>query len=706
MGTLAGIEKIREADGIVRIRFDSPDARVNTLTERILMAFQECLEELANEAGIRGILIESGKTANFIAGADVREIQTLSTSLEAETKARLGQKIFSRLAAMPVPVAAVIHGTCLGGGTELILACTYRIASDDPSTRIGLPEVRLGIIPGFGGTQRLPRLVGLRSALDLILTGRELRASAALRIGLVDEVVPVELLPAAARRWIADHPVRRPAGQRPLERLFQRIGPLRSLVISLAERKLREKLKGGDYPAPFRALRVLQETYGGDLDQGLRVEARALGELALTPTAKNLMALFDLNSRQRRNPGLPEGGKARPVRRAAVVGAGIMGAGIALAIAGKGAQVRMKDVAVEPLARGLREAHRILASQVRRKRRTRRDLRDRMARIQPTLSYSGFRCIDFVVEAVFEDLELKRRILREIESNVSPECLIATNTSSLPIGEIGRVADHPGRFLGVHFFNPVHRMPLVEIVATDRTDPWAVATAAEMVKEIRKVPIVVRDRPGFLVNRLLMAYLGEALHLLEEGAELTRVDRALERFGMPMGPFRLLDQVGMDVASRVARTLNEAYGRGESAVELLEKLAAAKRFGVKNGKGFYLYQDGKPVPDPEIDQLVRPQGRIRPAGEEICLRTLLPMVNEAARCLEEEVVGRPGDVDLGMILGTGFPPFRGGLLRYADGIGIGKIVSLLEVMASRYGERMAPAELLLEMTRRGKNFFS
>jgi 3-hydroxyacyl-CoA dehydrogenase/enoyl-CoA hydratase/3-hydroxybutyryl-CoA epimerase len=704
MNAPVGFEAVRDGSGVVRIVFDARDEKVNTLTEAVMLSFRDLVDRLAEDRDVLGVVIHSGKSGNFIAGADVGEIQALTDPRQAADKARMGQEVFNRLEALPVPVVAAIHGSCLGGGTELALACTYRIASDDPATRIGLPEVRLGIVPGFGGTQRLPRLVGLRAALDLILTGRELRASKALRIGLVDAVVPPENLIDIARSWISGPPPRKRKDPGWVEGILRRMPQARRLLIGIAERKLRKTLKG-DYPAPYRALRILQATYGERLQDGLPIEARALGELAVTPTARNLMALFDLSARARRDPGVPAGVEPRPVRRAAVVGAGIMGAGIAMALSGRGTPVRLRDVKLEPIQRGLREAHRILSRQVKRRRRTRREAEAQQARVQPTLSWNGFRGVDLVIEAVFEDLELKRRVLREIEAAVEPDCLIATNTSSLPIGQIGQVADHPGRFLGLHFFNPVHRMPLVEIVVASDTEPWAIATAAEIVKDIRKIPVVVQDRPGFLVNRLLMAYLGEAIHLLEEGADPSVVDPALESFGMPMGPFRLLDQVGLDVASRVADILNQAYGRGGSAVELLQRFAAADRLGVKNNRGFYTYKQGKASPDSGTRALIRPQGRIRPGADEIRMRTLLPMVNEAARCLAEGVARRPGDVDLAMILGTGFPPFRGGLLRWADTVGIRDLVSRLEVMASRYGERMAPAELLREMSRRDTGFF-
>jgi 3-hydroxyacyl-CoA dehydrogenase/enoyl-CoA hydratase/3-hydroxybutyryl-CoA epimerase len=704
MNAPVGFEAVRDGSGVVRIVFDARDEKVNTLTEAVMLSFRDLVDRLAEDRDVLGVVIHSGKSGNFIAGADVGEIQALTDPRQAADKARMGQEVFNRLEALPVPVVAAIHGSCLGGGTELALACTYRIASDDPATRIGLPEVRLGIVPGFGGTQRLPRLVGLRAALDLILTGRELRASKALRIGLVDAVVPPENLIDIARSWISGPPPRKRKDPGWVEGILRRMPQARRLLIGIAERKLRKTLKG-DYPAPYRALRILQATYGERLQDGLPIEARALGELAVTPTARNLMALFDLSARARRDPGVPAGVEPRPVRRAAVVGAGIMGAGIAMALSGRGTPVRLRDVKLEPIQRGLREAHRILSRQVKRRRRTRREADAQQARVQPTLSWNGFRCVDLVIEAVFEDLELKRRVLREIEAAVEPDCLIATNTSSLPIGQIGQVADRPGRFLGLHFFNPVHRMPLVEIVVASDTEPWAIATAAEIVKDIRKIPVVVQDRPGFLVNRLLMAYLGEAIHLLEEGADPSVVDPALESFGMPMGPFRLLDQVGLDVASRVADILNQAYGRGGSAVELLQRFAAADRLGVKNNRGFYTYKQGKASPDSGTRALIRPQGRIRPGADEIRMRTLLPMVNEAARCLAEGVARRPGDVDLAMILGTGFPPFRGGLLRWADTVGIRDLVSRLEVMASRYGERMAPAELLREMSRRDTGFF-
>ncbi len=704
MKQAAAWDAIRGEDGILRLVLDLPGEKVNKLTEAVLAAFRKLLQTIREDSDLRGVIIRSGKPGTFIAGADVGEIQAITERDELEAKARIGQEIFQHLRVLPVPVVAAIHGACMGGGTEMALACTYRVASDDPATRIGLPEVRLGIVPGWGGTQRLPRLVGLRAALDLILTGRELRASTALRTGLIDAVVPAEHLEREAVRIITERPPPRPAPAGPAEWFFRNFPPARTLVFSVAEKNLRKKLHG-DYPAPYRAVKLLRETYGGRLEPGLRREAAAVADLAVTPTARNLMALFDLNARARRDPGIADGTEPRPIRRATVVGAGVMGAGIALAITGRGTPVRIKDIGVEPISRGLREAYRILSRRVRRRRMTPRELRTRMAMIQPSLDYRGMRQMDLVVEAVFEDLELKRRLIREIEANVSAECLLVTNTSSLPVEGIARVAEHPERILGMHFFNPVHRMPLVEIIAADKTAPWATATAVALTKEIGKVPVVVRDRPGFLVNRLLMAYLAEVLELLEEGAEIGRLDRALEEFGMPMGPVRLLDQVGLDIASRVAEVLGKAFGRGVPAGAILDRLAAAGRLGVKGSRGFYLYRNGQPIADPSVEELIRPRGRIHPGEEEIRMRTLLPMLNEAARCLQEGVARRPGDVDLAMVLGTGFPPFRGGLLRYADSLGIDRVVSRLDVLASRFGTRMAPADLLKEMEKRGRKFF-
>ncbi len=709
-----------DSERIAHMVFDRAGEKVNVLSSPMLAVLEMLIDRAARDETIEGLVISSAKPGSFIAGADVREIGSLRSAMDAESASRRGQRLFKSLEDLPFPVVAAINGTCLGGGTELALACHFRVAADSKKTEIGLPEVRLGILPGWGGTQRLPRLVGIAKALDMILTGRSLDARRALKIGLVDEVAPPEYLLLAARRVLKEAV----DGRRRIDRgdggLFERLNPFRAaslaVTTALARRKLAQRLDPGHYPAPFLALQVVEHGMRRGRKAGFAREAEAIGRLALSSASHNLMALFLMQQSARKDPGVADASVSpREVTHAVVVGAGAMGGGIAQALARAGITVRLKDIDLAALSRGMRAAHDLGQAELRKKRIGRREFEQRMARIQPTLDYTGMRRSEIAIEAVVESMDIKRRVLRDLEAVTRKGFVFASNTSSLPIGRIAEGAQRPEDVVGMHFFNPVHKMPLVEVIRGPATSDTAVATAVALARRIGKTPIVVGDAPGFLVNRILMAYLGEALVMLEEGSRVEDVDRVMVAFGMPVGPFALLDQIGIDVAASVAGLLSEAYRERAPKSVALQILKEKGWLGRKSGRGFYLYgrggadeSEGRAVArlvNADMYRLISTRDRIDLEPGPAESRLVLPMINEASRCLESGVVRSPADVDLGMVMGTGFPPFRGGLLRHADSLGLAAVVHLLEILAERHGPRFLAARLLLDLAREGRRFY-
>ncbi|MCP3981651.1 MAG: fatty acid oxidation complex subunit alpha FadJ [bacterium] len=704
-----------DAEGILYIVFDRQGEKVNLLGKTVLEELARVLEEASRRDDVRAILFASAKPKMFVAGMDVEEISSVNDAYRAAEGARFGQAIFEQVAQIGRPSACAIGGTCLGGGTELALACTFRVAADEPSLRIGLPEVKIGIVPGFGGTQRLPRLVGLPASLDMILTGRGLTAKQAKRIGLVDRIVPASYLEREAlgllRRAAADgidavvRSLKRP---RPLAaRLAGRIGPLRRYVLNQARKKTESKVNPLEYPAPFRAIHAVEAAFLHEMPQGLDYEARVVGELVPTPTSKNLIWLFKSHaSLKGDNAGIQA--VPRRVRRCSVIGAGVMGGGIAQLVANREVPVRLKDVRYDAILTALRTARSVYDHKLKRRRMTEREVAQKMAFIAPTLDDSGLRQVDLVIEAVVESLEIKRQVLAQAEHHLDDRAVFATNTSSLPIREIAAHAVYPERVVGLHFFNPVHRMPLVEVIKGQRSSPEALATVRSFALALGKVPVVVRDEPGFLVNRILMLYLNEALGLLREGLKIETIDAAMSGFGMPMGPLALLDQVGLDTAGHVADVLKAAFGARLGGDDtLLRAMVASGRLGQKNGKGFYRYRDGKrTTPDAEVYGLLECEPGTEIPPETLQERMVFAMINEAIVCLQDGVVREPRDVDLAMVMGTGFPAFRGGLLRHADSVGIPIVADRLSRLAEAHGERYRPAGSLQQMVREQRRFYA
>lgn len=700
------------ADGLAVIRLNDPSRPVNVISAGLLAEMTAILERLEDgEAGVRAAVIISEKKGTWIAGADIEEFKHFIAPADAEAASRAGQEMLNRLERLDIPVVAAIDGAALGGGLETALACSYRIATDSPKTKLGLPEVQLGIIPGAGGTQRLPRLIGLRAALDLMLTGKQLDGRRAMKTGIVDEVVPAPVLLSVASRValeLADRTRTAKAGRATgsPERL-ENLLPMRRLIFSKARQGVMDKTKGL-YPAPLRLLRVVERGIDKPIEQGFAIEAQAFGELAVTPEARSLVHVFFTSTAAKNDPGLASQAKPKHVDQVAVVGAGFMGAGIAAASAESGIRVRLKDVKLESAAKGLKTARQSLKKRAERKRMKKYEVTKLLDRVQPTTEYTGFGASDLIVEAVFEDLELKHRVIREIEAATREGIVLGSNTSTIPIARLAEAASRPDHVIGLHFFSPVEKMPLVEIITHTGTADWVTATAHAYAKKIGKTPIVVNDAPGFYVNRILSPYMAETALLLQDGVRMEELDAAMTEWGFPVGPVTLYDEVGLDVAQKAGRIMAAAFANRMTPSDLIDRMVAGGRLGRKNAKGFYRYDgDGKKGGPDESAYAVfgSPPKKTMPA-EEIQERLALAMVNEAVRTLEEGVLRSARDGDVGAVFGIGFPPFRGGPFWFVDATGAAEVVRRLRALEQRFGGRFAPARMLEEMAADGRRFFS
>ncbi|MEN8145283.1 MAG: 3-hydroxyacyl-CoA dehydrogenase NAD-binding domain-containing protein [Gemmatimonadota bacterium] len=692
------------------LTFDRPGSSQNILSAAVLDELDHLLSDLESRIAngqMVALVLQSAKPKGFIAGADVREISAVASAEEGRRASAAGQRIFSRVERLRVPTIAAVQGVCLGGGTELVLACDYRILSDSPDTTIGLPEVRLGILPGFGGTVRLPRLCGIQNALGMILTGKPISARRAKRMGLADRVAASHRFEDDVRIFVRDvaHGKVKPGGFKKTlgQRLLEDTPPGRAILFAMARRGVLKET-GGNYPAPLRALETVRATYTAKPQAAYAIEARALGELAATEVSRSLVRVFLLSQGARKAVPEEQLDSRRPVERAAVIGAGVMGGAIAQLIASRDVPVTLKDINQEALDSGMRHASALLKKAAAKRVFTSEQASLKFALITGTLAYEHLLDVGLVIEAVIERMPVKQGVVHDLEMHLDRHAVIATNTSSLSVTELASAAIHPERVIGLHFFNPVHKMPLVEVVPTAETSSAALARAFGFVLDMGKTPVIVADRPGFLVNRLLAPYLNEAGFLLEQGTSVGDIDRAMTSFGMPMGPCRLLDEIGFDVAEHVSREMSTAFGERLRSSGVIELLRGEGRLGRKNDRGFYLYESGKETgPDPALKGVLRRDGS--PSGaNEIRERCLYAMVNEAALALQDEVVAGPDAVDLAMIMGTGFPPFRGGLLRWADRVGLQKIVTRLSEMETEIGSRFKPAPRLLDLVRDGESF--
>ena len=697
-------------NGLAVITFNLPGEPVNKLSNAARVELEALLIGFRDDPGTRALVLISGKPDNFIAGADIEEFTALTSQDAAERLSFQGQETVSRVETFHKPIVAAIHGACLGGGLELALACHYRIATDHPKTQLGLPEVQLGLIPGAGGCQRLPRLIGARAALDMILAGKSERATKALRLGLVDEVVPKSILRRVAVE-AADRLAREGLPERKGKgglagMMLDRTAAGRRLVYRAARKQVLQKT-GGHYPAPLAALEAVRVGLEQGVTAGLAEEHRAFGELAVGDVSRKLVQIFFATTALKKDDGVPPGSAApRQIRRLGIIGSGFMGAGIAgTAVLNVEVDTRLKDSDLARVGKGLKAATGLLGDRLKKRRLTRPQYERLSALLSGSADYSGFSRADLVIEAVFEDVEVKRKVLAEVEAVVRPDSIFATNTSTIPIRQIAEQARRPERVLGMHFFSPVDRMPLLEVIPTAATSPDTIVTAVRFGRRMGKTVIVVADRPGFWVNRILSPYLNEAGHLLQEGVPIELIDRTMTRFGFPVGPVALLDEVGLDVAEKAGTVMHEAFGERMKPAGALSRMLGGTRLGRKNGKGFYKYREGhKAGVDKTVYQLlgVRP-GDAHP--ELVERRLVYAMLNEAAMACAENVVRSPRDADIGAIFGIGFPAFRGGPLRMVDDLGAGKVVETLYQLQEQYGERFRPAPALLEMSRRSGRYY-
>ncbi len=683
------------------IWFDLPGEKVNKFSSAIMLEFADVVSEMERTGEIRRIVLASAKPSVFIAGADITEFTKATSAEQAKEYVRLGQQTFSRWSKLPQVTVAAINGACLGGGCEIAISCDWRVMSSDPKARIGLPEVSLGIFPAWGGVTRLPRLVGLPAALDIILNGKQLEGKRAKRTGLVDEVVDPGILLDVARQFAG-----RGKRQGSTKTRFYIEGnpAMRKFIFNKARKTVLSKTHG-HYPAPLKAIDVMEFGMSTGVERGLEREANEVAPLIMGDVAQNLVRLFFLMEESKKDRITA---KPLPAENIGVLGAGVMGGGIAQIVADKtDAGVRMRDINWNALAGGLRAAAKVWKRRVERRRMTRGEMQRKLARITTTTDWSGFARTDLVIEAVVENLDIKRAVLAEYEAIAGENAIFATNTSTIPITNIAANAKRPENVVGMHFFNPVERMPLVEVIRGAKTSDVAAVTTASLARKLGKTVVYCNDGPGFVVNRILGPYVNEAGYILEEGYTIESIDEAMVDFGMPMGPLALLDEVGIDVAAKVAGILSAAFAdRMSGKSRVVEALYADHRYGKKNGKGVYLYEDGKRQgPDPAVYKLLGIGSPHAATPQVVVERMVLSMINEAARILDEKIVASAAELDLAMIMGTGFPPFRGGLLRYADTLGSAYIVARLNGLTEKAGPRFQPSEPLQRLAAKNGKFY-
>jgi 3-hydroxyacyl-CoA dehydrogenase/enoyl-CoA hydratase/3-hydroxybutyryl-CoA epimerase len=691
---------VRDA-GICVLTFDRAGSSANIFDLRTVDELAEELDFIGRQTELKGLVLISAKPSIFIAGADLNLMRESTPPAEVRTLIERGQLVMNHIAALPIPTVAAIHGAAIGGGYEICLACDYRVATPERATKIGLPETKIGLLPAWGGSTRLPRLIGLPKALDIILGGKTVPARQALKLGMVDELAPAEhLLETATRKIQAGKP------SQPGHWLVN--NPLAASVIAQRARREVMRKTRGNYPAVLKALEVVAQGIVRPVKQSLALEREGIFALAQTEACHNLLRVFFLQERAKKLalPVTVSHAESKPIKHTAVIGAGIMGAGIAQWLAARGLSVILRDLGAARVAEGLANIVRLYRDGAKRHLFTPLEMRDGLDRIQPTPMEAPLRQVDIIIEAVVENLELKQKIFQRLGELAPADTILATNTSALPISEIAAVTRHPERVVGLHFFNPVHRMQIVEIIAARQTAPEVLQRTVRFAQQIGKLPVVVKDSPGFLVNRILMPYLIEAGNLFEAGATVRNLDEAMLDFGMPMGPLRLLDEVGLDVSLHVAATLAASFPARMRVPSCLAKMVADGWLGHKSGRGFYRYdRSGHAKPNPQAAAYVSGKQAAALPPEELQERMAFLMANEAARCLEEQVVTDPADIDFAMVMGTGFAPFRGGPLRYTDAIGAARLVGAMNHLVASGAAHFTPCDLLADLAERGKTFY-
>jgi 3-hydroxyacyl-CoA dehydrogenase/enoyl-CoA hydratase/3-hydroxybutyryl-CoA epimerase len=690
-------------DHICVLTFDRPNSGANIFDAATLDELSEHLDAVEKDPSLRGLIIASAKKSIFVAGADLKTLLEAAKTGEMRGFIERGQQVFNRLSDLKIPTVAAIHGASAGGGYEVALACDYRVASDDPATRIGLPETSLGLLPAWGGCTRLPRLIGAEKAAEVILKGKLYSAREALTVGLVDEIAPRDQLLSGAREKLR-------AGKRKMER---------GAPSMPGSQKLASPKQRGN-PAPERAYEIINKTLSISPDESLRLELDGIVDLGKTESTQNLIRNFFLGEKYKKGTSRTPPEK---IVHAAVIGAGVMGSGIAQWLSSRGVTVIMRDVSREQIDLGLANVEKVYGDAVKRGLMSEEKAKQGRARICGSTAPMELRDVEFVIEAASEKMEVKKEVFRELAMEAGPKTIVATNTSALPVSQLADVTVSPEHVIGLHFFNPVSRMKLVEVVIAKQTSHETRDRSLAFVRQVGKVPVIVRDSPGFLVNRVLFPYLLDAAELFESGVDAVRIDRALVEWGMPMGPLRLIDEIGVDITIDIGNTLEKAYGQRDHVAALLLWLRDQQMLGRKTGAGFYKYEGKTQMPNEALAQWLRravaggvdpgrsavsprPEPASTPPAidEELTHRLIFLMVNEAARCVEEGVVDSPEDADYGMILGTGFAPFRGGPLRFAEHFGLKRIVEESERLA-RTEEKFTPGEILKKHARDGTKFY-
>ena len=698
----------RQENGIAHLIMDVKGDSMNTLKTEFGDEIAEILKEIRQDQTITGIVLVSGKADSFVAGADVHMLANCTSASEATALSRQGQMIFDQLENLSIPVVAAVHGACLGGGLELAMACHAIVCSDSPKTALGLPEVQLGLLPGGGGTQRLPKRVGIQKALDMMLTGKQLRAKQALKAGLVSDVVPNSVLLQTAEKLALSGKVKPKARKLSMmDKLLEGNGLGRSVLFSKATKMVLSQTKG-NYPAPLKIIECIRASVEQAPSKGYQVEADHFGQLVMSDVSAQLRQLFFATTDMKKEQGVA-GVAPEKITKAAVLGGGLMGGGIAFVTATKAKlPVRIKDISHQGISYALKYGYDLLNKKVKRRFMRHSEMQSQLALITGTTDYTGFNDVDIVVEAVFEDLTLKQKMVADIESHCKEETIFASNTSSLPIGQIAEKALRPENVIGLHYFSPVDKMPLAEIIAHEKTSDQTISTTVAFAKQQGKTPIVVKDKAGFYVNRILAPYMNEAAILLLEGCSIEALDKAMVKFGFPVGPMQLLDEVGIDVGAKIGPILQAELGERFAPPAAFSKLIDDGRLGKKVKKGFYQYntKSKKKLVDDSVYTLLGLQVSNTTVTDAQAERCVYMMLNEAARCLDEGIVRNARDGDIGAIFGIGFPPFLGGPFQYMDKIGATTLVSKLSQWQAEFGERFTPCDALIKMAEQGESYYN
>lgn len=682
--------------GIARLTIDLENEKVNKLSIAVLEEFDEVLDSIKDNSSIKALVITSAKKNVFIAGADIEEIEQLEDEKEVYDLLMRVHTIFNKLENLEFPSIAYINGACMGGGLELALACTHRVATTSDKTKLAFPEVKLGIFPGFAGCLRAPKVVGLINSLDLILSGKTIDAKKAYRIRLVDEVFHDGQKESKLESFIQRVIYNKVKNRRKFN-LFE-TWPLREIVFSKTLKTLEKKVNK-DFEAPYKALEVIKDTYARSFKQGIKVEAREFSRLAVTIESKNMIKLFFTFQKLNKNFDKTE----NPISSSAILGNGVMGKGIIWLFSKYLKEVRIKVRKIEQVQGILKDVAKIYDFLVKTRRMTANQVGFKLNDISYTEKFDGLSNTDFAIEAIIEDEKAKKEAYKELEKVLKPDAIIATNTSSISIEKLGSELKNKENFLGVHFFNPVNMMPLVEVIPSSHTSKETINKVFELLTSCGKTPILVGDCAGFIVNRILLPYLNEAAFILEEVPDIKRIDKVVKDFGMPMGPFTLADTVGIDIGFKVASILKEAYGDRMPISPIIEKIYNKKELGVKTGSGFYKYNKKEKIVNNNVTSMLDKSSKLI-TDEQIINRCIYIMINEASRCLEEGIVDDPSIIDFAMATGTGFPPYKGGLCNLANEIGIKNIVKTLQELEKDYGSRFTPSNLLVKLLEDDKDF--